>query len=165
MPLHLWEAIHDADARSEPLFDLDPTIIGSTPPSLQRVLLAAATLWCRTLVWPTVREIAANAAVAASTSLHAVGSSAQLRTVLIESERRTINNLWIPQLDGIGPDARAVARAFHLRVSRLAAIEQPLAALPMLAGLALGDPLMASAAMRPYQQSIATGMSDAPAVA
>ena len=26
MSLHLWEAIHDADARSEPLFEIDPAL-------------------------------------------------------------------------------------------------------------------------------------------
>ena len=40
MSLHLWEAVHDADTRSDPLFDVHPEIVASTPPSLQRVLLA-----------------------------------------------------------------------------------------------------------------------------
>ncbi len=65
MSLHLWQAVRDADVRSDPLFDVDPTIVESTPPSLQRVLLAAAVLWCRTLTWPTVREISTTAALEA----------------------------------------------------------------------------------------------------
>lgn len=157
MSLHLWEAIHDAEVRSTPLFDL-ALDSPSAPPSLQRVLLAAAALWCRTLVWPTVREIATTAAVAASTSRQATGSSTQLRTLLVESELRTIDNLWLARLDKAESDADAFEAALRLRVRRLAAIEQPLAALPMLAGLANGEPLMAGAAMRPYQESIFAGL-------
>lgn len=164
MPLHLWEAIHDAETRGEPVFDTDPTM-EPTPPSLQRVLLAAAARWCRTLTWPTVREISDTAAVAAATSLQAAGSSTELRRLLIESERRTIDNLWIARLDGLESDADALAAAFRLRVERLAAIEQSLAALPILAGLALGEPLMAIAAMRPYHECIAAGLRAAPEVA
>lgn len=165
MPLHLWEAIHDADIRSDPLFDIEPTLVTSTPPSLQRVLLAAASLWCRTLVWPTVREISTTAAVAASTSLHAVGSSAGLRTVLVESERRTIDNLRLVLIEGPLSDAVALAVACRLRVRRLAAIEQSLAALPMLAGMALGELPMAMAAMRPYHELVTEDLRTAREVA
>ena len=165
MPLHLWEAIHDADVRSDPLFAIDPSLVGSTPPSLQRVLLAAATLWCRTLTWPTVREISTTAGVAASTSIAAAGSSPQLRELLIESERRTIDQLWLDRAERFDSEDAAYASASRSRVQRLAAIEQPLAALPMLTGLALGLPLMAIAAMGPYQESVVAAFRDAAAVA
>lgn len=95
MSLHLWEAVHDADVRSDPLFVVDPASIESPPPSLQRVLLAAATLWCRTLTWPTVREISTTAAVAASTSVRAAGTSERLRELLVESELWTILELSV----------------------------------------------------------------------
>lgn len=135
MSLHLWEAVHDANARSEPLFDIDPDIATSTPPSLQRVLLAAATLWCRTLVWPSVREIASTAAVAASTSISAVGSAAQLRELLIVSEVRTILGLARP-LEGKSPPVDALRWAVENRMHRLSSIDPALRALPVLAALA-----------------------------
>ncbi len=69
------------------------------------------THWCRALVWPTVREIASTAAMAPSTSIHAVGSSAQLRTVLIESERRTIDGLFFERLDRSRSDRDALESA------------------------------------------------------
>ena len=135
MSLHLWEAVHHANERSEPLFDIDPDVATSTPPSLQRVLLAAATLWCRTLVWPSVREIANTAAVAASTSIRAVGSSAQLRELLIASEQRTIVALADAR-EGESPPADALRWAVETRMRRLASIDPALRALPVLAALA-----------------------------
>lgn len=150
MSLHLWEAVHDADVRSDRLFDVDPATARSAPPSLQRVLLAAATLWCRTLVWPTVREIASTAAVAPSTSIHAVGSSAQLRTVLIEAERHTVASLAVNRLDNETSELEAMRRGFADRVRRLASIDEALAALPLVAGLALGDRLMTAISMHAY---------------
>lgn len=141
MSLPLWEAVHDANARSEPLFDIDPDMAESTPPSLQRVLLAAATLWCRTLVWPSVREIASTAAVAASTSIRAVGSSAQLRGLLITSEKRTILGLAEAQVGKSRPPVDALRWAVENRMHRLASIDPALRALPVIASLATREQL------------------------
>lgn len=141
MSLHLWEAVQDANARSEPLFDIDADTAASTPPSLQRVLLAAAALWCRTLVWPSDREIASTAAVDASASISAVGSSAQLRGLLIASEVRTIIGL-AGAVDGKPPPVTdAVRWALETRMHRLASIDPALRALPVLAALVVRNPL------------------------
>ena len=118
MSLHLWEAVHDADARSDPLFVVDPALGGSTPPSLQRVLLAAATLWCRTLTWPTVREISTTAAVAASTSIHAVGSSARTAPRSRRSERRDHRPSAGSSADDYDWDRAASPAAFRRRADR-----------------------------------------------
>lgn len=139
MSLHLWEAVHDAEIRSDPLFDIDPTLVVSPPPSLQRVLLAAAVLWCRTLTWPTVREVSTTAAVAASTSIRAAGSSARLRNLLVASELRTIDNLREPWIDEFDTETEAQRMAVLLRVVRLGAIDPALAVLPFMTGYVGGD--------------------------
>ena len=138
MSLHLWEAIHDADIRSDPLFVIDPDVVEPEPPSLQRVLLAAAALWCRSITWPTVREISTTAAVAASTSIRATGSSAGLRRTLIAAEVGTIAQLCCDFVDDGECSDDAVRLSLEARTARLGAIEPTLARLPMLAGFA-GD--------------------------
>lgn len=145
MSLNLWEAVHDADARSHPLFDIDPELVPSTPPSLQRVLLAAATLWCRTMTWPTVREIASTAAVSASTAIEAVGSSEELRALLVQAEFDTIVALAEGRRDEFESIDRTMEWAFTARARRLALIDRALVALPTIAILEKGGPSLASA--------------------
>lgn len=152
MSLHLWEAVHDADVRSDPLFVVDPASIESPPPSLQRVLLAAATLWCRTLTWPTVREISSTAAVAASTSISAVGTSERLREVLVESELRTIVGLSADRVDNATTKYEALRRGVAARVRRLDSIDPALARLPLLASFTIGDDVLALDAGIEYQR-------------
>lgn len=150
MSLHLWEAVHDADVRSDPLFVIDPDVAHPEPPSLQRVLLAAGALWCRSMTWPTVREISTTAAVAASTSIRATGSSAGLRQTLIAAEVCTIAQSCYELIDeGESPDV-AVSLSFEARTARLAAIEPTLARLPILAGFAGGWESVALTAMSSY---------------
>ena len=165
MSLHLWEAVHDANARSDPLFDIDPEAVTSEPPSLQRVLLAAATLWCRTLAWPSVREIESTAAVAASTSINAVGSSAQLRVLLVESERRTIWNLGAKFAEESPSVSNTALAAFEARMGRLGAIDPMLPTLPVLAGLALDDPMLVVFAMAAFVHGVVEDLSESSEVA
>lgn len=134
MSLHLWEAIHDANVRSDPIFTIRPDWLDSQPPSLQRVMLAAATLWCRHLVWPTVRQIGSLAAVAPSTAIAAVGSADRLRHLLIKSELVTISDLIQPHLDRDDEDGMHIA--FAGRFFRLADIDPALRRLPLLAAMA-----------------------------
>lgn len=147
MSLHLWEAVHDADVRSDPLFVVDSASIESPPPSLQRVLLAAATLWCRTLTWPTVREISTTAAVAASTSVRAAGTSERLREVLVESELWIIVGLSADRLEFAATKQEALRLGLTARVRRLATIDPALARLPLLAGFAKNDETLALEAL------------------
>lgn len=150
MSLHLWEAVHDADVRSDPLFVIDPDVVDHEPPSLQRVLLAAAALWCRSMTWPTVREISSTAAVAASTSIRATGSSAGLRTALAKAELITNDALYRAFVAGGESHERAVRLAFESRADRLAAVESTLARLPVLAGFVAGWDDVALVAMTSY---------------
>ncbi len=150
MSLHLWEAVHDADVRSDPLFLIDPDVVEHEPPSLQRVLLAAAALWCRSMTWPTVREISTTAAVAASTSIRATGSSAGLRRTLIAAEVGTIAQLCCDLVDQGQCGDDALPLSFEARTARLAAIEPTLARLPILAGFAGGWESVALVAMSSY---------------
>ncbi len=153
MSMHLSEAVHDADVRSDPLFIVDPASIESPPPSLQRVLLAAATLWCRTLTWPTVREISTTAAVAASTSIRAAGTSERLRELLVESELWTIVELSSDRLEFASTKQEALRWGLTARVRRLGAIDPALARLPLIAGLTIGDEALALDASVAYQRA------------
>lgn len=135
------------DSDTVPLFDVDPETVRSSPPSLQPVLLAAATLWCRTMTWPSVKDIAEAAGVSGSTSVWATGSTDQIRTALIEAERRTIagqgNALVAVGRSGVD----AFTDAFRARARTLAACDPALARLPLLAAMVLGDGMMTAAAM------------------
>lgn len=110
-------------------------MVRSEPPSLQRVLLAAATLWCRRMTWPTVRDIASTAAVAASTSLRVAGSSDGLRELLIYSEFETLWNL--AERGSAWSSASDVRNTIEERMERLAAIDPALRRLPLIATLAV----------------------------
>lgn len=164
MSLRLWEAIQDASVRSDPIFTIRSDWLDSQPPSLQRVLLAAAALWCRKLVWPTLREIGLLAAVAPSTSIRAVGSSDGLRQLLIAAELETISELVKPHHER--DDAEGMQRAFLGRFTRLADIDPALRRLPLLVGLTAFEPSDRDAAIASsFTSSIAAGSDFETAVA
>jgi hypothetical protein len=107
--------------------------------TLQRVLVAAALLWCRRATWPTVRAIAAQAGVAPSTVLREVGTSVGLHRLLVEIERSAFEHA-VEDAEQAGLSRRAAQqRVARSRTTSWRAIHPELAWLPFLAALASGS--------------------------
>jgi AcrR family transcriptional regulator len=98
--------------------------------TIDRILAATATLWCRNLTFPTAREVGALAGVAPSTVVSAFGGMSELVDAVVATE--------LAHLDACrtAPDPAA---AFQRRIAELRTVDPVLGRLPWLVMARAGD--------------------------
>ncbi len=101
-------------------------------PRRDRLLGTAATLWCRGLQFPTVRQIgAAMGHASPSSPLNGFGRLIEIQAEVIRREWRSIEEGWL----GAGPAERSAWLVLHVR--RLLALDPACVRLPALVSTAV----------------------------